>query len=375
MGMTERIGEWLHRQREKVLQRRARMATARFKKIVEGRLEEPEQVWQAVRKYGNYPEITKRQAELLLENRIFRFSDETGQCELREVMKALRDTRYGEQTRQEAFLPIEEREKNPLALLDAHFKVLDYERRRMKKPSDVLDAVELADRQAAHRLLNHYRRESDLAALKELAMKGTRPEESVIIRYGLADDYRQLARLRYQWNQEQSHKEYQAMDVAEDRISAQQGRLMRGASEIYEKEMQGKLPEDYTRMLHEDRKLLKALAKNGWHNGPDVPKEAGLRYGLAGDFAEIARGIFKYSVGLDCGNPYAEYPHDLIDCRSRSIQKQAAKELKILEDRLFPERKVMRKQQRQFKQEKFHQFQEKEANRKICQQHTKKIRI
>ncbi|WP_225982797.1 hypothetical protein [Bacteroides stercoris] len=72
--------------------------------------------------------------------------------------------------------------------------MLEYENTRRNAPQPLSPEAQ-AERDAAHRLLNCCMREGDLDALKRLALKGERPDDSVAIRHGLAEGYRRLEEL------------------------------------------------------------------------------------------------------------------------------------------------------------------------------------
>ena len=159
-------------------------------------------VRRCVEDYKDFPEMTKRQVELLLEHGSLYSIRQAGRPEWQAVIETLAGTCYGRQTLDGTRHSVAEEAENPLSLLFARYEVLreGYENRRYKP---LLPTSEIqARRNEAHRLLNYRMRESDLAALKDLALKGKRPEDSVILRHGLETGYRELDGLQRQWREE-----------------------------------------------------------------------------------------------------------------------------------------------------------------------------
>lgn len=110
--------------------------------------------------------------------------------------------------------------------LAAQYKVLEYEYTRRNAPQSLSPEAQ-AERDAAHRLLNCCMREGDLDALKRLALKGEKPDDSVAIRHGLADGYRRLEELNREWSEEMRGDNHTVMEQIELREADERGRLMR----------------------------------------------------------------------------------------------------------------------------------------------------
>ena len=298
-------------------------------------------ILQSVRDYRDCPEVTRKQAELLLEHRFFRYVYQTGYPEWRAVMDALKETRYG--MREGAAIPrsVREAAESPMLRLAAQYKVLEYEYTRRNAPQPLSPEAQ-AERDAAHRLLNCCMREGDLDALKRLALKGEKPDDSVAIRHGLAEGYRRLEELSREWNEEMRGDNHTVMEQIELREADERGRLMRQAAALYEKKTGGRLPGDYLEAVKAERALLHGLARHGWDGQREVPKETVEKYGLTEDFAGIARLRWDYHLSEDNGDFSRDYPEAAIGRHNRAIRERAAKELAGLEARLFPEKAASR---------------------------------
>ncbi|GAA6244210.1 hypothetical protein F030043B2_32520 [Bacteroides fragilis] len=312
MGLAEKLSEWLLRRRERQEERNMRQVTAYFGSLLKKRRADAGAILQSVRDYRDCPEVTRKQAELLLEHRFFRYVYQTGYPEWRAVMDALKETRYG--MREGAAIPrsVREAAESPMLRLAAQYKVLEHEYTRRNAPQPLSPEAQ-AERDAAHRLQNCCMREGDLDALKRLALKGEQPDDSVAIRHGLADGYRRLEELSREWNEE-----------------------MREADE------RGRLPGDYLEAVKAERALLHGLARHGWDGQREVPKETVEKYGLTEDFAGIARLRWDYHLSEDNGDLSRDYPEAAIGRHNRAIRERAAKELAGLEARLFPEKAASR---------------------------------
>ena len=86
MGLAERLSEWLLRRRERQEERNMRQVTAYFGSLLKKRRADAGAILQSVRDYWDCPEVTRKQAELLLEHRFFRYVYQTGYPEWRAVM-------------------------------------------------------------------------------------------------------------------------------------------------------------------------------------------------------------------------------------------------------------------------------------------------
>lgn len=222
MGLAEKLSEWLLRRRE----RNMRQVAAYFGSLLNKRRADAGAILQSVRDYRDCPEVTRKQAELLLEHRFFRYVYQTSYPEWRAVMDALKETRYG--MREGAAIPrsVREAAESPMLRLEAQYKVLEYEYTRRNAPQPLSPEAQ-AERDAAHRLLNCCMREGDLDALKRLALKGEKPDDSVAIRHGLADGYRRLEELSREWSEEMRGDNHTVMEQIELRKADERGRLMR----------------------------------------------------------------------------------------------------------------------------------------------------
>ena len=176
MGLAEKLSEWLLRRRERQEERNMRQVAAYFGSLLNKRRADAGAILQSVRNYRDCPEVTRKQAELLLEHRFFRYVYQTSYPEWRAVMDALKETRYG--MREGAAIPrsVREAAESPMLRLEAQYKVLEYEYTRRNAPQPLSPEAQ-AERDAAHRLLNCCMREGDLDALKRLALKGEKPDE------------------------------------------------------------------------------------------------------------------------------------------------------------------------------------------------------
>ena len=249
MGLAERLSEWLLRRRERQEERNMRQVTAYFGSLLKKRRADAGAILQSVRDYRDCPEVTRKQAELLLEHRFFRYVYQTGYPEWRAVMDALKETRYGK--REGAAIPrsVREAAESPMLRLAAQYKVLEYENTRRNAPQPLSPEAQ-AERDAAHRLLNFCMREGDLDALKRLALKGERPDDSVAIRhgwddqrevpketvekYGLTRDFAGIARLRWDYHLSEDNG-----DFSRDYPEAAIGRHNRAIRERAAKELAG----------------------------------------------------------------------------------------------------------------------------------------
>lgn len=249
MGLAERLSEWLLRRRERQEERNMRQVTAYFGSLLKKRRADAGAILQSVRDYRDCPEVTRKQAELLLEHRFFRYVYQTGYPEWRAVMDALKETRYG--MREGAAIPrsVKEAAESPMLRLAAQYKVLEHEYTRRNAPQPLSPEAQ-AERDAAHRLLNCCMREGDLDALKRLALKGEKPDDSVAIRhgwdgqrevpketvekYGLTEDFAGIARLRWDYHLSEDNG-----DLSRDYPEAAIGRHNRAIRERAAKELAG----------------------------------------------------------------------------------------------------------------------------------------
>ena len=331
MGLAERLSEWLLRRRERQEERNMRQVTAYFGSLLKKRRADAGAILQSVRDYRDCPEVTRKQAELLLEHRFFRYVYQTGYPEWRAVMDALKETRYG----------MREAAESPMLRLAAQYKVLEHEYTRRNAPQPLSPEAQ-AERDAAHRLLNCCMREGDLDALKRLALKGEKPDDSVAIRHGLAEGYRRLEELSREWSEEMRGDNHTVMEQIELREADERGKLMRQAAALYERKTGGRLPGDYLEAVKAERALLHGLARHGWDGQREVPKETVEKYGLTENFAGIARLRWDYHLSEDNGDFSRDYPEAAIGRHNRAIRERAAKELAGLEARLFPEKAASR---------------------------------
>lgn len=340
MGLAERLSEWLLRRRERQEERNMRQVTAYFGSLLKKRRADAGAILQSVRDYRDCPEVTRKQAELL-EHRFFRYVYQTGYPEWRAVMDALKETRYG--MREGAAIPrsVKEAAESPMLRLAAQYKVLEHEYTRRNAPQPLSPEAQ-AERDAAHRLLNCCMREGDLDALKRLALKGEKPDDSVAIRHGLAEGYRRLEELSREWSEEMRGDNHTVMEQIELREADERGKLMRQAAALYERKTGGILPGDYLEAVKAERALLHGLARHGWDGQREVPKETVEKYGLTEDFAGIARLRWDYHLSEDNGDLSRDYPEAAIGRHNRAIRERAAKELAGLEARLFPEKAASR---------------------------------
>ena len=341
MGLAEKLSEWLLRRRERQEERNMRQVTAYFGSLLKKRRADAGAILQSVRDYRDCPEVTRKQAELLLEHRFFRYVYQTGYPEWRAVMDALKETRYG--MREGAAIPrsVKEAAESPMLRLAAQYKVLEHEYTRRNAPQPLSPEAQ-AERDAAHRLLNCCMREGDLDALKRLALKGEKPDDSVAIRHGLAEGYRRLEELSREWSEEMRGDNHTVMEQIELREADERGKLMRQAAALYERKTGGRLPGDYLEAVKAERALLHGLARHGWDGQREVPKETVEKYGLTEDFAGIARLRWDYHLSEDNGDLSRDYPEAAIGRHNRAIRERAAKELAGLEARLFPEKAASR---------------------------------
>lgn len=290
MGLAEKLSEWLLRRRERQEERNMRQVAAYFGSLLNKRRADAGAILQSVRDYRDCPEVTRKQAELLLEHRFFRYVYQTGYPEWRAVMDALKETRYGMREGAEIPRSVREAAESPMLRLAAQYKVLEYENTRCNAPQPLSPEAQ-AERDAAHRLLNCCMREGDLDALKRLALKGEKPDDSIAIRHGLAEGYRRLEELSREWSEEMRGDNHTVMEQIELR---------------------------------------------------EVPKETVEKYGLTRDFAGIARLRWDYHLSEDNGDFSRDYPEAAIGRHNRAIRERAAKELAGLEARLFPEKAASR---------------------------------
>ena len=120
MGLAEKLSEWLLRRRERQEERNMRQVAAYFGSLLNKRRADAGAILQSVRDYRDCPEVTRKQAELLLEHRFFRYVYQTGYPEWRAVMDALKETRYG--MREGAAIPrsVREAAESPMLRLAAN---------------------------------------------------------------------------------------------------------------------------------------------------------------------------------------------------------------------------------------------------------------
>lgn len=342
MGLIDKLNDWMHLQRERLEQRNMKQATGYFGDLLKKGRVDTAAICQSIGDYRDYPKVTRKQTELLLKHRFFRYVGQIGYPGWQAVMDALKDTRYGMQAGTVIPYNVKTAAEDPLTRLLAQYKTLESEY-KVRNSGEPLSTDAQAEKDAARRLLNYCMKESDLEALKELALKGKQPEDSVAIRYGLTDGYREIGELRREWSEEMRGDNHSAMALLELKIADEEGKLMRQAAAMYEKEMAGKLPDDYRRAMQEERGLLWELSRKEWNEDVNlnIPLEMMEKYGLARDLTEIADRRLDYMVSMDTGNDY-DYPQAVIDRHVRAVREQAGKELKKLEARMFPEKAASR---------------------------------
>lgn len=288
---------------------------------------------QCIEKYHNYPLVTCRQVELLLEHKFFRGIHQMGRPEYQAVMETLNETHYGMYETRFASRKLKQAAQNPMLCLEAEYIVLNHEymKRNIQKP---LSLDEMSEREVAHRLLNFCMRKEDLNALKSLALKGERPDDSVIIRHGLADGYRRIEILKQEWNEEQRADNHFIMEQIELRIAEEKGKLMRHATALFERMMKDRLPKDYSDWLKKEIEVLRRLTLNGWDGQQTIAQEIINKYGMTWDFSEISRLMWDHHLNEDNGELSQHYPEATISRHNHTIQKRAAIELEQLETRL-----------------------------------------
>lgn len=159
MGLLERISGWLQRRKEALHRQRIYRASAYFGSLLKHGEADAVAVRRCVEDYKDFPEMTKRQVELLLEHGSLYSIRQAGHPEWQAVIETLAGTCYGRQTLDGTRHSVAEEAENPLSLLFARYEVLreGYENRRYKP---LLPTSEIqARRNEAHRLLNYRMRE------------------------------------------------------------------------------------------------------------------------------------------------------------------------------------------------------------------------
>lgn len=259
MGLAERLSEWLLRRRERQEERNMRQVTAYFGSLLKKRRADAGAILQSVRDYRDCPEVTRKQAELLLEHRFFRYVYQTGYPEWRAVMDALKETRYG--MREGAAIPrsVKEAAESPMLRLAAQYKVLEHEYTRRNAPQPLSPEAQ-AERDAAHRLLNCCMREGDLDALKRLALKGEKPDDSVAIRHGRQGRLPQARRTEPGMVRGDAGR--QPHRHGTDRVAGggRAGKADAASRRPLREEDGGILPGDYLEAVKAERALLHGLA-------------------------------------------------------------------------------------------------------------------
>lgn len=328
MGLAERLSEWLLRRRERQEERNMRQVTAYFGSLLKKRRAVAGAILQSVRDYRDCPEVTRKQAELLLEHRFFRYVYQTGYPEWRAVMDALKETRYG--MREGAAIPrsVKEAAESPMLRLEAQYKVLEHEYTRRNAPQPLSPEAQ-AERDAAHRLLNCCMREGDLDALKRLALKGEKPDDSVAIRHGLAEGYRRLEELSREWSEEMRGDNHTVMEQIELRGGGRAGKADAASRRPLREEDGRQTAGDYLEAAKAERALLHGLARHGWDGQREVPKETVEKYGLTEDFAGIARLRWDYHLSEDNGDLSRDYPEAAIGRHNRAIRERRRKNWQV----------------------------------------------
>ena len=221
MGLAERLSEWLLRRRERQEERNMRQVTAYFGSLLKKRRADAGAILQSVKDYRDCPEVTRKQAELLLEHRFFRYVYQTGYPEWRAVMDALKETRYG--MREGAAIPrsVKEAAESPMLRLSAQYKVLEYEYTRRNAPQPLSPEAQ-AERALLHGLARH-------------GWDGQRevPKETVE-KYGLTEDFAGIARLRWDYHLSEDNG-----DLSRDYPEAAIGSHNRAIRERAAKELAG----------------------------------------------------------------------------------------------------------------------------------------
>lgn len=95
MGLSERISGWLQRRKEAVHRQRIYRASAYFGSLLKHGEEDAVAVRRCVEDYKDFPEMTKRQVELLLEHGSLYSIRQAGRPEWQAVIETLAGTCYG----------------------------------------------------------------------------------------------------------------------------------------------------------------------------------------------------------------------------------------------------------------------------------------
>ena len=95
MGLSERISGWLQRRKEAVHRQRIYRASAYFGSLLKHGEADAVAVRRCVEDYKDFPEMTKRQVELLLEHGSLYSIRQAGRPEWQAVIETLAGTCYG----------------------------------------------------------------------------------------------------------------------------------------------------------------------------------------------------------------------------------------------------------------------------------------
>ena len=341
MGLAEKLSEWLLRRRERQEERNMRQVAAYFGSLLNKRRADAGAILQSVRDYRDCPEVTRKQAELLLEHRFFRYVYQTSYPEWRAVMDALKETRYG--MREGAAIP-PEREGGggkPDAASGGAIQGAGVRVHEAQRPAAVIprSAGGTGCSAPAAELLHEggrpRRTEKACPERRETGRLGGHPPR--------AGGWLPQAR-RTEPGMERGDAGRQPHRHGTDRVAGggREGQADAAAAALYEKKTGGRLPGDYLEAVKAERALLHGFARHGWDGQREVPKETVEKYGLTEDFAGIARLRWDYHLIEDNGDFSRDYPEAAIGRHNRAIRERAAKELAGLEARLFPEKAASR---------------------------------
>lgn len=282
---------------------------------------------------GHRPAITEEQAKILWDYRFFRNLDQTERSGWHKVMEVLQQTDWGKQ-QVWSLSGLKMGNETLAQKLNAMYTLLCSAHK--DKSHAIYPRQNPEEVATAHKLVGYCMKDEELDHLKRLALHGEYPGDLTAIRYGLMDMYQKIEDLEWERAKEMRADNHWTANSIDATILNEKGRIMRSASELYERKVQGKFPDDYREALHRERMVLHGLSQKGWDGQTKIPKPLLVKYGLAESFGKISDALLDYVVRCDLGDD--TYPTHTIGHHNRIIKEQSRIGLERLEHRLFPDK-------------------------------------
>lgn len=328
-----KLSDWIKDKREKWRSRSFKRSETDFCGQVQyGRYDA---VLQSIERNKLFPSVTKEQARILWDSCFFRDIGQTSQKGWHRVMDALKRTEWGERQNWQ-LSGLKAGNETLSQKLNAQYVLLCGQ--NTGGNDRACPCMEQEEVRAAHRLIGYCMKEQELLELKEFALSGKRPGDLTAIRYGLLDGFMKIEDWRRERAEEMRGDNHRTADGIDMRIAGENGKLMRTAAGLYEKKLDGKLPEDYLKVLRYERDMLYELSKNGWDGIMEVPKSLQMKYGMAEPFHRASNLLLDYVVRCDLGDD--SYPETGMRRCNKEIKSRSREGLAYLEKKLSPHASV-----------------------------------